>query len=130
MSVRPIIEHLQSPAIAIRLLDFPAIVISGGKDGSSDTNGVENRSIHFGKGKNCLFKIEEKRLTSLLSHIPLYVMLMDLQPSMETQEPGCSSLIGTTAIDLSAYAGSICLPESGGRKGYRRGYFPLLDLMV
>jgi len=81
------IKYIAKPALAIRLMDFPTLIIDGR---------VEERLI-FGKGKACKFKLEGEELRQALQRLPLYVMLMDVYaPNIK--------MLATAALDLSVFA--------------------------
>ncbi|XP_078728306.1 microtubule-associated protein 10 [Lampetra fluviatilis] len=77
-----------SPGVALRLLDFPtlmvyaagkensnSIAITGGSKGGSGSNVKE---FHFARGKSCLFKMCPHSLRAHLSTAPLYAMVVDV----------------------------------------------------
>lgn len=101
------------PAVGLRLLDFPTLVIyqsdqsHGSACDKSQTNGVlfeteEDRSheVIFQKGKSCLFKINLDFLQKHLTNTPLYAMVMDV--GHETPK-----LIGSSLISLARLVNQI-----------------------
>ncbi|XP_069035968.1 microtubule-associated protein 10 isoform X1 [Lepisosteus oculatus] len=126
------------PAVAIRLLDFPTLMIyPGGREEDAqqdDDSGSEkeneasqflhpprgrNREYRFNKGKSCLFKIRLDSLHTHLSNTPLYAMVLDL-----TKE--APKLVGSSLISLAKTADrvmadvrqhGICTPSAQGEKG-------------
>ncbi|MBN3324320.1 MAP10 protein, partial [Atractosteus spatula] len=126
------------PAVAIRLLDFPTLMIyPGGREEDAqqdDDSGSEkeneasrflhpprgrNREYRFHKGKSCLFKIRLDSLHTHLSNTPLYAMVLDL-----TKE--APKLVGSSLISLAKTADrmmadvrqhGICTPSAQGEKG-------------
>lgn len=102
--------------VIMRLLEFPAVVIDcPSKDDVADR--LADRNLAWGLGKNCLFSVPERSLSSMLSRAPMYIMLVDLDDN---------GLQGTAAVDLSGYADG---PAIVGKRGFRRGRVPLVDLM-
>ena len=61
--------NVQKPAIAIRFLDFPTLIIE------SDILG--DGTLKLGKGKNCNFKMHSQDLHSALLSKPFFVMFVD-----------------------------------------------------
>lgn len=103
------------PAVGLRLLDFPTLVIyqsdqshvRGSESYKSQTNGLlskteEARShkVIFQKGKSCLFKINLNFLQKHLTNTPLYAMVMDA--GNETPK-----LIGSSLISLARLVNQI-----------------------
>lgn len=93
------------PAVAVRLLDFPTLLIyrSESEDSSgpflqSDGNGV----YCFNKGKSCLFKINLDSLYTHLSSTPLCTMVLDVRPDVP-------KLLGSSAISLAKLAACVKL---------------------
>ena len=81
------LPYIAKPALAIRLMDFPTLIIDGR---------AEERLV-FGKGKACKFKLDVKELRQALQRLPLYVMLMDVYaPNIK--------MLATAALDLSVFA--------------------------
>lgn len=81
------LPYIAKPALAIRLMDFPTLIIDGR---------VEERLV-FGKGKACKFKLEPTEFRQALQRLPLYVMLMDVYaPNIK--------MLATAALDLSVFA--------------------------
>ncbi|XP_076831210.1 LOW QUALITY PROTEIN: microtubule-associated protein 10 [Brachyhypopomus gauderio] len=134
---------LVEPAIAIRLLDFPTLLIYRSeyndpmsKPGSekvhllSETfsNSEENGFAYsFKKGKSCLFKISLNSLHAHLSNTPLCTMLLDVRGNIP-------KLIGSALIPLAKLTyrikvdvekRGIWTPASYGEKVIT----PLLNLM-
>uniref|UniRef100_A0A8C3FE98 Microtubule associated protein 10 n=1 Tax=Chrysemys picta bellii TaxID=8478 RepID=A0A8C3FE98_CHRPI len=87
------------PAVALRLLDFPTLLVHPPEPGCPP-----GRLVPFGRGKSCLFRLGPGPLRGLLRRAPLYALLLALPPG---PAPG-----GAT-------------PDSRGR----RGRYPLRDLM-
>ncbi|XP_068183898.1 microtubule-associated protein 10 [Antennarius striatus] len=85
-------------ALAVRLLDFPTLLIYQPQR-SSDVTKRGNRGAcqtgeHvFNRGKCCFFKMNLRSLHSQLLSIPLYVMLLDVKEEIP-------KLVGTSLIPL------------------------------
>ncbi|KAG2467134.1 microtubule-associated protein 10 [Polypterus senegalus] len=102
------------PAVAIRLLDFPTLLIyrtdEGKQESSSDDDldfGKENAGIlnrrptvqrcgkySFKRGKSCLIKMSLNALHVHLTNTPLYVMILDLRRDVP-------KLVGSFFVSLS-----------------------------
>jgi hypothetical protein len=120
-----ITERPIRPAMAFRLLDFPSVVIyapppppAGRPLGPPpatldifgqpvDIHDPQAFTVHpvvpFNRGKSCLFSLSAASLQALLSKVPLYLMLVDVPEGQDSQ----STLLGTTAIDLSEFLHSV-----------------------
>jgi hypothetical protein len=61
--------NIGKPAIAIRFLDFPTLII----EGQIQSTG----RIKFGQGKKCNFKMHSDDLQSALLNKPFFVMFID-----------------------------------------------------
>uniref|UniRef100_S4R819 Microtubule-associated protein 10 C-terminal domain-containing protein n=1 Tax=Petromyzon marinus TaxID=7757 RepID=S4R819_PETMA len=100
-----------SPGVALRLLDFPTLLVyAAGKENDNSiaiTNSSSSnvKEFHFGRGKSCLFKMCPHSLRAHLSTAPLYAMVVDATASV--------SLAG--AVDQA--------------HGGKRGVYDLRDLM-
>uniref|UniRef100_A0A8C3SNC7 Microtubule associated protein 10 n=1 Tax=Chelydra serpentina TaxID=8475 RepID=A0A8C3SNC7_CHESE len=93
------------PAVALRLLDFPTLLVHPPEPGCPP-----GRLVPFGRGKSCLFRLSPGPLRGLLRRAPLYALL----------------------LALPAGPGPLLRPPLGGAtpgsRG-RRGRYPLRDLM-
>ena len=69
MSLTKDFFNIEKPAIAIRFLDFPTLVIPA--DLQSDGR------LEFRKGKSTCFKMHSDELKSALLNKPFYVMFID-----------------------------------------------------
>lgn len=111
------------PAVAFRLLDFPTVLIYAPPQppfGADSIFSAANFSAHtvyqFEKGKSCLFTLGRRSLQRLLQHVPMYLMLIDaavdvtaesaMAAATAAETPPAARLLGSTAIDLSRFAGS------------------------
>lgn len=65
--------NIEQPAIAIRFLDFPTLVIHG----EVNSNGL----LQFSKGKSTSFKMNSDTLRAALASKPFYVMFIDANTS-------------------------------------------------
>ncbi|XP_036429498.1 microtubule-associated protein 10 [Colossoma macropomum] len=95
------------PAVGVRLLDFPTLLIYRSENlqsepklepgGLSESSGD---SFCFNKGKSCLFKISLDSLHSQLCSAPLCVMVLDVNSEIP-------KLLGSSLISLSDLTGSV-----------------------
>mmetsp|Transcript_3952 Transcript_3952/g.5979 ORF Transcript_3952/g.5979 Transcript_3952/m.5979 type:complete len:352 (+) Transcript_3952:1-1056(+) len=96
--------RISKPAISIRFMEFPTLTVFG-----SDPP-------VFNKGKSCKFQLEKETLNKALTELPLYVMLVDAFSRN-------LRMLGTAAVDLSAFAGQK-LPN---KTDYKRNLLELYD---
>ncbi|XP_053565158.1 microtubule-associated protein 10 [Bombina bombina] len=85
------------PAVAFRLLDFPTTLLyPGPREEAEDGEEEDPRLLRlsFARGKSCLFRLPLPSLHRLLSHTPLYVLLLDLRPQLPL-------LLGSCLISLA-----------------------------
>ncbi|XP_035387493.1 microtubule-associated protein 10 [Electrophorus electricus] len=98
------------PAVAMRLLDFPTLLIYHSENDDPSSKPVsekvhllsetylyseENSFVYsFKKGKSCLFEINLNSLHAHLSNTPLYTMLLDVSGTIP-------KLIGSSVISLA-----------------------------
>jgi hypothetical protein len=61
--------NIEKPAIAIRFLDFPTLIIHG--------QIADNGTLVFSKGKSTSFKMHSDTLRQALQSKPFYVMFVD-----------------------------------------------------
>ncbi|KAM9154334.1 microtubule-associated protein 10 [Pangshura tecta] len=110
------------PAVALRLLDFPTLLVRPPEPGCPP-----GRLVPFGRGKSCLFRLGPGSLRGLLRRAPLYALLLALPPG-----PGPARLLGSCCVSLAPAAEELLRPPQGGAapdsRG-RRGRYPLRDLM-
>ncbi|XP_008122447.2 microtubule-associated protein 10 [Anolis carolinensis] len=106
------------PAVALRLLDFPTLLVR------APQAALPGPVVPFGRGKSCLFRLRPESLRELLRRSPLYALLLALPPSA----PGPARLLGSCSVSLADAAEELLrLPP--GPSGGRGGRFPLRDLM-
>uniref|UniRef100_A0A8C3H8E8 Microtubule associated protein 10 n=1 Tax=Chrysemys picta bellii TaxID=8478 RepID=A0A8C3H8E8_CHRPI len=110
------------PAVALRLLDFPTLLVHPPEPGCPP-----GRLVPFGRGKSCLFRLGPGPLRGLLRRAPLYALLLALPPG-----PAPARLLGSCCVSLAPAAEELLRPPQGGAtpdsRG-RRGRYPLRDLM-
>ncbi|XP_067391877.1 microtubule-associated protein 10 [Emydura macquarii macquarii] len=109
------------PAVALRLLDFPTLLVHPPEPGCSP-----GRLFPFGRGKSCLFRLGPGPLRGLLRRAPLYALLLALP-----QGPGPARLLGSCCVSLGPAAEKLLRPQGEAVPGSRgrRGRYPLRDLM-
>lgn len=76
-------DSLEGLGFAFRLLDFPALVISPSKSGSTS---------EFEAGKSCLFRMPMGEAARALQKTPLYFMLVDMGADSITGEEGSNDI--------------------------------------
>ncbi|XP_042301135.1 microtubule-associated protein 10 [Sceloporus undulatus] len=111
------------PAVALRLLDFPTLVVRAPQAASLSSSPPQapGPTLPFGRGKSCLFRLRPEALRGLLRRSPLLALLLALPPAQ-----GPARLLGSCSVSLADAAEELLLLGSGPRG--RRGHFPLLDL--
>uniref|UniRef100_A0A8C4SY46 Microtubule associated protein 10 n=1 Tax=Erpetoichthys calabaricus TaxID=27687 RepID=A0A8C4SY46_ERPCA len=68
------------PAVAIRLLDFPTLLIYRTDEGKQDNSSDDDLDFEKeNRGKSCLIKMSLNALHVHLTNTPLYVMILDLR---------------------------------------------------
>ncbi|XP_043112010.1 LOW QUALITY PROTEIN: microtubule-associated protein 10 [Puntigrus tetrazona] len=99
------------PAVAVRFLDFPTLLIHRSKqedlpsesgyanlclspEAKSQADDGERLKYSFHKGKSCLFKISLHSLHAHLTNTPLYAMVLDVKDEIP-------KLIGSSLISLA-----------------------------
>uniref|UniRef100_A0A9J8DAF5 Microtubule associated protein 10 n=1 Tax=Cyprinus carpio carpio TaxID=630221 RepID=A0A9J8DAF5_CYPCA len=113
-SLELVIDHVRfdgsrgnvlDPAVAVRFLDFPTLLIyqskqehlpskSGSPEAISQPDDGEHLKFFFRKGKSCLFKISLHALHAHLLNTPLYAMVLDVKDEIPR-------LIGSSLISLA-----------------------------
>ncbi|XP_033127757.1 microtubule-associated protein 10-like [Anneissia japonica] len=107
------------PAVAFRLMDFPTLLIHHVspanieriKDSIFTSHGVSpptqlkelkdhRGNFVFKKGKSCLFKSDIDNLLGHLKNTPLYVMILDMWPSVPKLVGNCSVSLQSTIEDI------------------------------
>ncbi|XP_016096749.1 microtubule-associated protein 10 [Sinocyclocheilus grahami] len=103
--------NVLDPAVAVRFLDFPTLLIYQSKqehrpsksgyadlclspEAISQPDDGEHREYFFHKGKSCLFKINLHALHAHLTNTPLYAMVLDVKDEI-------AKLIGSSLISLA-----------------------------
>lgn len=103
--------NVLDPAVAVRFLDFPTLLISQSKqedlpsksgyadlslspEAISQPDDGEHLKYSFHKGKSCLFKINLHSLHTHLMNTPLYAMVLDVKDEIP-------KLIGSSLISLA-----------------------------
>ncbi|XP_076018587.1 microtubule-associated protein 10 [Genypterus blacodes] len=85
-------------ALAVRMLDFPTLLIHHLERKTSAINQCEHhgedKKYYFQRGKSCFFKINPDSLHGQLSNTPLYVMVLDVKEDIP-------KLVGTSLVSLS-----------------------------
>ncbi|XP_031435325.1 microtubule-associated protein 10 [Clupea harengus] len=114
------------PAVGVRLLDFPTLVIYQSDESQTGERMFTPRSdvdtsneVIFQKGKSCLFKINLDSFHQHLSNTPLYAMVMDVRH--ETPKLIGSSLVSlarlVNQIKTDVEAHGIGTPSAHGERG-------------
>ncbi|XP_064174015.1 microtubule-associated protein 10 [Anguilla rostrata] len=131
------------PAVGVRLLDFPTLLIYRGEQDDSrhqedSDSEKENTATHiskhdaslqqhmnrsmeyrFRKGKSCLFKINLDLFHTHLSNVPLYVMVLDsrneIPKLMGSSMVSLAKIIDVIKTDVKQLG--ICTPSAQGEKG-------------
>ncbi|RLV98555.1 hypothetical protein DV515_00010662 [Chloebia gouldiae] len=111
-------EH---PAVALRLLDFPTLVL---RPAAAAPPLRPGQPFPFGRGKRCLFRWRPDSLFAALRRRPLRALLLALPAG---RAPGPPRLLGGCAVSLAPAAE---LPQRPGAPSScgRRGRFVLRDI--
>jgi hypothetical protein len=121
-AVENVTVPIHAPAVAFRLLDFPAVLVQQPEAERHQRGHDSSGALQFHAGKSCLFQLTASGFESMVSTVPLNVMLLDLsQPS--------SKLIGSCSISLETLGKDILIPLRATNRGFHRGVFQLRDLM-
>ena len=64
--------NVVKPALALRFLDFPTLILDGAVTGSNQ--------LRFTGGKKCNFKMNNEDLREALVNKPFFIMFIDAQP--------------------------------------------------
>ncbi|XP_063246557.1 microtubule-associated protein 10 [Prinia subflava] len=110
-------EH---PAVALRLLDFPTLVL---RPAASAPPLRPGQLFPFGRGKRCLFRWGSDSLFAALRRRPLRALLLALPAGLA---PGPPRLLGSCAVSLAPAAELLQRPGAPSSCG-RRGRFALRD---
>lgn len=107
-------------ALALRLLDFPTLLINQPSQSSrADTHEHGEGEHVFNRGKSCFFKMSLDSLHAQLSSSPLYAMVLDVKEEVPR-------LVGSSLISLAAVMDKIrqdvtnrgaSTPSSHGERG-------------
>ncbi|KAM6433936.1 microtubule-associated protein 10 [Rhynochetos jubatus] len=109
------------PAVALRLLDFPTLLLHPAAAAPPLRPG---RAFPFGRGKRCLFRWRRDSLCDALRRRPLRALLLALPAGLA---PGPPSLLGSCDVSLAPAAAELLQrPGALGSSG-RRGRFQLRD---
>uniref|UniRef100_A0A673K2S5 Microtubule-associated protein 10-like n=1 Tax=Sinocyclocheilus rhinocerous TaxID=307959 RepID=A0A673K2S5_9TELE len=84
-------DNVLDPAVAVRFLDFPTLLIYQSKQ---EDRPSKSGYYSFHKGKSCLFKINLHSLHAHLMNTPLYAMVLDAKDEIP-------KLIGSSLISLT-----------------------------
>ncbi|XP_053919847.1 microtubule-associated protein 10 [Cuculus canorus] len=100
------------PAVALRLLDFPALLLRP----AAAPPLRPGQPFPFGRGKRCLFRWRRGSLCAALRRRPLRALLLALPAG-----PGRPRLLGSCSISLAPAAAELLQgpgpPDSRGRRG-------------
>nr|XP_014122932.1 microtubule-associated protein 10 [Zonotrichia albicollis] len=110
-------EH---PAVALRLLDFPTLVL---RPAAAAPPLRPGQPFPFGRGKRCLFRWRPDTLFAALRRRPLRALLLALPAGLA---PGPPRLLGSCAVSLAPAAELLQRPGAPSSCG-RRGRFALRD---
>ncbi|XP_041341424.1 microtubule-associated protein 10 [Pyrgilauda ruficollis] len=110
-------EH---PAVALRLLDFPTLVL---RPAAAAPPLRPGQPFPFGRGKRCLFRWRPDSLFAALRRRPLRALLLALPAGLA---PGRPRLLGSCAVSLAPAAELLQRPGVPSSCG-RRGRFALRD---
>ncbi|NXC14674.1 MAP10 protein, partial [Corythaeola cristata] len=109
------------PAVALRLLDFPTLLLRPAAVAPPLRPG---QAFPFGRGKRCLFRWRRGSLCTALRRQPLRALLLALPAGLA---PGTPRLLGSCGVSLAPAAAEL-LQRPGAPASYgRRGRFPLRD---
>lgn len=81
-------------AVAIRLLDFPTLLIYQPRGRSGRVNLREHGTYVFNRGKSCFFTMNLSSLHVHLSRTPLYAMVLDVKGDLP-------KLVGSSMVSLA-----------------------------
>ncbi|KAM7061597.1 microtubule-associated protein 10 [Acridotheres tristis] len=110
-------EH---PAVALRLLDFPTLVL---RPAAAAPRLRPGQPFSFGRGKRCLFRWRPDSLFAALRRRPLRALLLALPAGLA---PGPPRLLGSCAVSLAPAAELLQRPGAPSSCG-RRGRFAVRD---
>ncbi|XP_056343103.1 microtubule-associated protein 10 [Oenanthe melanoleuca] len=110
-------EH---PAVALRLLDFPTLVL---RPAAAAPPLRPGQLFPFGRGKRCLFRWRPDSLFAALRRRPLRALLLALPAGLA---PGPLRLLGSCAVSLAPAAELLQRPGAPSSCG-QRGRFAVRD---
>ncbi len=75
--------NIAKPALALRFLDFPTLILDGNPLSPLTLIGSISQSnqLVFAGGKKCNFKMNSEELREALSNKPFFIMFIDAQPN-------------------------------------------------
>ncbi|XP_009500810.2 microtubule-associated protein 10 [Phalacrocorax carbo] len=109
------------PAVALRLLDFPTLLLHPAAAGPPLRPG---RAFPFGRGKRCIFRWRRGSLCAALRRRPLRALLLGLPAGLA---PGTPRLLGSCGVSLASVAAELLQRPGAPASCGRRGRFPLRD---
>ncbi|KAM6280427.1 microtubule-associated protein 10 [Porphyrio hochstetteri] len=109
------------PAVALRLLDFPTLLL---RPAAAALPLQPGRTFPFGRGKRCLFRWRRGSLCAALRRRPLRALLLALPAGLA---PGPPRLLGSCDVSLAPAAAELLQRPGAGASCGRRGCFPLRD---
>ncbi|XP_072712448.1 microtubule-associated protein 10 [Ciconia boyciana] len=109
------------PAVALRLLDFPTLLL---RPAAAAPPLRPGRAFPFGRGKRCLFRWRRGSLCAALRRRPLRALLLALPAGLA---PGPPRLLGSCGVSLAPAAAELLQRPGAPASCGRRGCFPLRD---
>ncbi|XP_050749170.1 LOW QUALITY PROTEIN: microtubule-associated protein 10 [Gymnogyps californianus] len=109
------------PAVALRLLDFPTLLL---RPAAAAPPLRPGRAFPFGRGKRCLFRWRRGSLCAALRGRPLRALLLALPAGLA---PGPPRLLGSCGVSLAPAAAELLQRPGAPASCGRRGRFPLRD---
>lgn len=110
------------PAVALRLLDFPTLLVYPPGGPAAPAPEPRPGLVSFGRGKSCLFRLRPATLRRRLLASPLHALLLQLPPGRPTPAP---QLLGSCSVPLAAAARRVLGPAASGCSQGHRGTFSL-----
>ncbi|NXO54629.1 MAP10 protein, partial [Aramus guarauna] len=109
------------PAVALRLLDFPTLLL---RPAAAAPPLRPGHPFPFGRGKRCLFRWRRGSLCAALRRRPLRALLLALPAGFA---PGPPRLLGRCGASLDSAAAELLQRPGAAASCGRRGCFPLRD---
>ncbi|GAB0187053.1 microtubule-associated protein 10 [Grus japonensis] len=109
------------PAVALRLLDFPTLLL---RPAAAAPPLRPGRTFPFGRGKRCLFRWRRGSLCAALRRRPLRALLLALPAGLA---PGPPRLLGSCGVSLAPAAAELLQRPGAAASCGRRGSFLLRD---